>query len=366
MARLFRFLEKKRGKRRTGSNLAGGVGEAVFFALLFLLGIGTMASLISAYDPSRYQFGVGGWLIVLVSASFAIIGGVGLIWTVLRLGISIERRSMIAQSATELDPLGELQAQIAEYPTIPDLEGLKNSPGIELTYRLPRTESPGWRLLAATLFTLCWNAVACVICVLAVRSFVRGTNDWQLQIFAAPLVAVGIWSIYYLLRLIVIHTGMGPTSVEVSDLPLHAGREYRIAVWQQGHIRVFKFEVCLVCEEEATYHQGTDCRTEIREVFRRVAFEQADFLIEPSQPFQCSFLLQIPADAMHSFQAAHNSVQWRLVVSGSAEGWPKFRRAFPLVVYPGSQTMQVQISSQLARQAYRPQLSVVSGPGGRA
>jgi hypothetical protein len=359
----FRFLEKKRGTRRTGSNLAGSVGEALFFAVLFLLAVGTLSSLFSAYDPAHFQLGLGGWLTVLFSSSFAILGGGGLIWTVLRLGISLERRSVIARTATELDPLSELHPQQMEYPTIPDLESLKNSPGIELTYRLPRTESPGWRLLAATLFSLSWNGVACVIAVLAIRSFVAGQRDWQMAVFALPLIAVGVWSIYYLLRLIVVHTGMGPTTVEVSDVPLHAGREYRAAVWQQGHIRVFKFEVCLVCEEEATYHQGTDCRTEVREVYRRVVFEQADFLIEPSQPFQCVFNLPIPSEAMHSFQGMHNSVQWRLVVRGSAEGWPEFRRAFPLIVYPGDATLHVQVGSQQARQSLRQLLSVVTGPG---
>jgi len=362
----FRFLEKKRGSRRTGSNKAGGVGEALFFAVLFVLGVGTMSSLISAYDPDQFQFGLGGWLAVLVSASFAVMGGVGLIWTVLRLGISLERRLVMAQTATELDPLSDLDARQPEYPTIPDLEALKNSPGVELNFRLPRTESPGWRLLAATLFSLSWNAMACVIAVLAVRSFLNRDREWQMVAFALPLIVVGIWSIYYLLRLIVVHTGMGPTTVEVSDLPLHAGREYRAAVWQQGHIRVFKFEVCLVCEEEATYHQGTDIRTEVREVFRRVVFEHGNFLIEPSQPFQCAFSVAIPADAMHSFQGQHNGVHWRLVVRGSAEGWPEFRRAFPLVVYPGDATSHVHLGSHLARQSLRPLLSVVSGPGVRA
>ena len=73
MAR-FRFLEKKRGSRRTGSNLAGGVGEGLFFAALFLLGVGTMSSLISAYAPERFRFGDGGLLFVLVAASFAMQG----------------------------------------------------------------------------------------------------------------------------------------------------------------------------------------------------------------------------------------------------------------------------------------------------
>ncbi|WP_425615618.1 hypothetical protein NA78x_005547 [Anatilimnocola sp. NA78] len=367
MARLFRFLEKKRGKRRTGSNMAGTVGEVLFFGALFLLGMGALSTLIGPHDPSAYKWGAGRWLMILVSSSFAILGGAGLIWTALRVGISIERRSVMARTATELDPLSETLQTPTVYPTLPELEGLINSPGVELSYRLPQTESAGWRLLASTLFALIWNAVACVITVWAIRGHLAGDGDWLFTLFLIPFIAIGGWSVYYLLRLIVVHTGMGPTTVEVSDLPLHAGREYRVAVWQQGHIRVFSFEVCLVCEEEATYHQGTDCRTEVREVFRQVVFQHGEFLIEPVQPFQCSFLLPIPADAMHSFQGAHNSVQWRLVVRGSADGWPEFRRAFPLVVYPGIATSQVQVGSQQARQAMLPPAPVATiGLGVRA
>jgi len=364
VARLFRFLEKKRGSRRTGSNLAGSVGEALFFAAIFLVGVAVIASLIGLHDPAAYGLGLGRWLIIMVAAAFAIVGGVGLIYTVLRIGVSIERQSAIAQTATEIDALSDVMPARPEFPTLPDLEGLKNSPGIELSYRLPRTETPAWRLLATTFFTLLWNAVACVLSVWAVRTHVAGQGDWYLTAVALPFLGIGGWSIYYLLRLIVVHTGMGPTTVEVSDLPFQAGREYRVCVWQQGHIRIFQFEVCLICEEEATYHQGTDCRTEIREVFRRVVFEQSDFLIEPSQPFQCSFLLAVPGDVMHSFQAPHNSIQWRIVVRGSAEGWPEFRRAFPLVVYPSAASLQVQIGSQQSRQSLSPPLRIVSGGAG--
>ena len=38
MARSFRFYEKKRGNRRTGSRVVGSVGEVVFFAAFLVLG----------------------------------------------------------------------------------------------------------------------------------------------------------------------------------------------------------------------------------------------------------------------------------------------------------------------------------------
>ena len=67
---------------------------------------------------------------------------------------------------------------------------------------------------------------------------------------------------------------------------------------------------------------------------------------------------------MHSFQGSHNSVQWRLVVRVLAEGWPEFRRAFPLVVYPGAATLQVQIGSQQAKQSLQPPVTVIAGGAG--
>ena len=45
MARNFRFYEKKRGNRRTGSNKLGSAGEALFFAVFFLLGCGGLVAM---------------------------------------------------------------------------------------------------------------------------------------------------------------------------------------------------------------------------------------------------------------------------------------------------------------------------------
>jgi hypothetical protein len=45
-------------------------------------------------------------------------------------------------------------------------------------------------------------------------------------------------------------------------------------------------------------------------------------------------VVEIPADAMHSFTSAHNAVRWRLVVQGTPDRWPMFSRTFPVVVLP--------------------------------
>ena len=84
MARLFRIFEKKRGQRRTGSTLMGRIWEAAFFGVLFLLGLASLANIFvgEVLHPSA-SLGLGYWLLVLVMASFVLIGGAGVIWAVI-------------------------------------------------------------------------------------------------------------------------------------------------------------------------------------------------------------------------------------------------------------------------------------------
>ena len=81
MARLIRLFEKKRGQRRTGSNLIGSVGEAIFCGSLFLLGVLSLSEILASQmlhpDPQSFAFGVGRWLLLLVMGSFVVIGGGG-------------------------------------------------------------------------------------------------------------------------------------------------------------------------------------------------------------------------------------------------------------------------------------------------
>lgn len=353
MARLFRFVEKKRGQRRTGSNLIGSLGEAVFCGLMFLLGSILLSVIIGTQlvtpDPKVFHFGVGGWLLILVASSSVLLGGGGLIWTVLHAGTSLERRSALARQAADTDLVHAAMPRPRNYPTLPPFEGLTNSPGIELAYRLPPAQTPGWRLLAMTIFAMLWNFVVCLLTVKVISHHLGGQHEWILTILLVPFWVVCYWSIRSFLQLLVVHNGMGQTTVEISDLPLIPGREYQAVVAQHGQISMKTLQVCLVCEEEATFTQGTDTRTEVRQVYRRVCFERSDFQIEPAIPFAASCSIPMPADAMHSFQSPHNAVRWKIVVYGEADKWPAFERGFPIVAYPGQATMQVNLSNLATR-----------------
>lgn len=334
MARLFRLLDKKRGERRTGSQWAGGVVEAVFFGVVFVLGLAALAFLISPNSTAAHprELGYGYWMKILVMSACSLCGGTGMVWALLHLGTSVERRSALARQAAKLD-LRDGSAPPHPYPTIPSDDGLTNSPGIELAYRLPPAQSPVIPLLSAATFTVLWNGLTVMLLVWAFRA-----PDWFLGAVLLPFLAVGGWSIAYFCRQLWIHTGMGQTTVEVCDHPFLPRHRYQAVLAQAGHMRVNRLELLLICEEEATYHQGTDIRTEVGRVYEALICADDHFLIEPSQPFRRACSFEIPASAMHSLQAQNHGVHWRLVVRGSVEGWPDFERGFPIIVHPGEMT----------------------------
>jgi hypothetical protein len=235
-----------------------------------------------------------------------------------------------------IDLFEELSARAKDFPTIPQDADLTNSPGTHLRYRLPSSTSQGWRLLGATAACLIWNGIVAVFVVWAVRSHLRGDWDWRLDLLVLPFVVAGGFLIYYFVREILIATGVGPTIVEISEHPLTPGKTYEWYVSQQGHLSMLSLEILLRCEEQATFRQGTDTRTDRREVFSQRIYHTGQFQILPGEPFEIHCELLTPVGAMHSFQADHNQVQWRLAVRGEAEGWPAFERSYPVVICPAS------------------------------
>lgn len=290
-------------------------------------------------DPSKVVLSRGYpwwvWLTLLVPTLFIVIGGGGLVYTALVWGKSVERRTALAQRAGGRDLLGGKAAVDRQFPTVPSSDDISNSPGIRLAYRLPVATSPGWALFGLTTVTLIWNIVVVVFAWLAVTAFWQGEPDWYASAFLVPFALIGILLIGLLLRELVRTTGIGTTRVEISDHPLTPGGHYEMLLSQSGKLKAREFEVLLVCEERATYRQGTNVRTELREVYRQRLFRRKDFAIESAAPFEAHCALAIPEDAMHSFRAPNNAIGWRLVVRGNLVGWPRLRRDFSIVVRPG-------------------------------
>ena len=429
MVRWLKPWSKKRGGRRSGSQLMGSVGEAVFFAFLGLLGAITLVLLLvsarfgvwpaRAYFPesyyeaatarvlekrladlvgmdhdhhyraellleyefdgqplsrwvplaplssdrqrhvgllekhtvgdtrlcwlnSQYPFHVAlqppshwaMYLVLLVLVSFTVIGGGGFAYTVLEVGTSAERRAALAKDAANLDLIREASLSPSEYPTVPRDTDLTNSPGVTLTYRLPVASSPAWKVFMAALFCVVWNSIAALFVIIVIRSLMAGRPERFLIVISIPFLVVGFWSIYYLLRQLWVAAGVGPTHIEISDHPVYPKRNYQLLLSQAGRLSIRTLELFLVCEEEATFRQGTDVRTERQQVHRERILEMHGVEIKPGKPMERECQLQLSDDVMHSFRSVNNLVCWNLVLEGNVAGRPTFHRSFPIIVYP--------------------------------
>jgi hypothetical protein len=142
--------------------------------------------------------------------------------------------------------------------------------------------------------------------------------------------------VVYFVRQFLIATGVGPTRIEISHHPLAPGSDYEILLSQVGRLNLNSLEVWLTCDEKATYRQGTDTRTESRRVYHERCFVCDSLQIHQGLPFESRCQIHVPEGAMHSFQANHNAVTWKLIVKGDVANWPNFERAFQIVVSPAA------------------------------
>jgi hypothetical protein len=274
------------------------------------------------------------WLIFTVPASFVVIGAGGLLYTLLRWGKSAERRAALAQRVQESELFGGNSRGQSVFASVPPGADMTNSPGTRLKFRLPMVTSPGWALFGALALCVVVNGIVSVLAVVAIRDHVAGKPDWAWTLFTIFFALIGLGTIVVFLRRLWATTGVGPTLVEISEHPLQPGGQYRLFLSQSGRLTVNALRACLTCEEAVTYRQGTNARTETREVFRQELFCRENFEIHGGMPFELEFELSLPAGAMHSFRAEHNEINWSLVVHGEMAGWPDYMRSFPLVVRP--------------------------------
>jgi hypothetical protein len=188
--------------------------------------------------------------------------------------------------------------------------------------------------LALLAICLLFNGIVGVFVAMFIQGLLHRTPEWSLVLFIGPFGAAGAALIYFFVRQLIVATGIGVTLVEISDHPLYPGGKYEIFISQSGRLKMKTFRVSLICEEEATYHQGTNTRTAVQRVCEQELFRHDHFEILPGAPFTTQVALDVSEGAMHSFRSSNNQIGWKIFVRGEVEGKPDYERAFLVTVYP--------------------------------
>jgi hypothetical protein len=279
------------------------------------------------------------WLLaLLLPGALVAFGGSGLLRAVRRWGKSEEHQAAATGITDLLHPLQHAAGAAPDHPGVPSCDDLMNSPGTILRYRLPIASPENWTLLGVGLFALLWNAVLAVLAVQAGLDLLGGRRDWLLFALLLPFAAVGIAGIALFVRGFVLATAVGTTQLEIADHPLRPGGSYGLLVAQAGKGPFREIALDLELEEQATFRQGTDTRSERLVVWRQPIHAWRDVELSPGARFEAHASLHLPETVMHSFVSEHNCVRWMIVVRGEPAGWPAFRRVFPLVVFPPAAT----------------------------
>ncbi len=363
MQRWIRLLIQGNWFRGSNRRWWAGVAEALV-AATFLLGgfvfLSTSVTLaiIHAKDATASIFDLH-FILRVIIATFLILIGFGwiirLLWHV---GVSAERRQAISAQADELEILRELRHRREDLPTVPR-DRLVPLAGRVLPFKIVPSPRNVWGLITAALLSTIAVSISSILLLICAKPWLTDSalanqfNELSAQIAEAKLATVpqqpwlagGLllvfvpaagWAIFHFFRQLIKLAGVGPTSVELSKYPLKPGDKYKLFFSQTGRVRLQLLEIELICEEQVTYNQGTDIRTETAVVFSNRLMRQRGISLAAGKAFETELEFELPASAMHSFNSTNNRVQWTINVTAKAKKWPNLTRTFRILVFPNS------------------------------
>jgi len=292
-------------------------------------------------DPSRVVL-VRGFtfmplLTLAVVVSLIVVATVGLGLRLFAWGKSTERQAALRRQMESHLRRGDATADARlDYPTVPDVAAINDSPGTTLAYRLPVGSQASRATLALLIFTVCFNGLVSIFVLMSVSGFLEGQPDWMTSLMTLPFLAMGVWLIVRLVRRAQMYSGIGPTAVEVSHHPLLPGDTFEIHLAHTGVVPIRNFTLSLVCEEHVLFRQGTNSLTDHTVVYEDRLLQVRELTGQLREPATLSCEATIPESAMHSFEVPHGAIRWKLVVAGKPTGRAPLKREFALVVFPGS------------------------------
>ena len=179
-------------------------------------------------------------------------------------------------------------------------------------------------------FALLWTSFSVFMFIMAWRD-----DEVPGMIFISLFVLIGLamlvaslWRYFSKIRL-------GAPVIMISHTELRVGERFNLDYQQTFKVAtdVAKASVSLVFQEAATYTQGTDTRTDRHDIAMEI-YEIPGRHFEAGEVFQHGFSMAIPGDAMHTFIAKNNKLQWFIRVQVDIVDWPDLKEDYPIRVLP--------------------------------
>ena len=256
-------------------------------------------------------------LFILLPLVFIAVGVGGIVSSVRNVGKSRESLNVVVgtERALPISPLAK-------------------TPGQSLAWRLPMEQGQKAATCVLSFFALFWNGIVLCGFVSILGGYVAGRESVVGLLFMLPFIAIGIVLLVLVARQFMIAYGVKETVVEIEREPVCPGERVRIRVVQSGAMEVDDYTVALVGEERITYRRGTDTYHDKHVIQATEVYRSGSMRFDASNPWEQSFEISIPADAMHSFHSPNNEVVWTINVKAKVRRWPDFEFKFPLRVVP--------------------------------
>jgi hypothetical protein len=156
-------------------------------------------------------------------------------------------------------------------------------------------------------------------------------NDFLGLLISVPLILIG-FALFGNYCRILLFRHFGQTDVEMKFQPQPTGSTGQILVLQQKPIKVDLYSVILRCRELTTFTEGTNTRTDSKNVFQQTLYQESDFRVETELPFRRLLDFSIQENAPVSFKAEHNEIRWEIVITGTRRKHSVLERIFPFKV----------------------------------
>jgi hypothetical protein len=184
-----------------------------------------------------------------------------------------------------------------------------------------------WGLFLTSVF---WNSATALACYYFYDNWKRGVGQGCFWIALCVVCPIGLMLMIETFKRFLILFNPTPI-VAMNSLEVPSGGSMNFGWTMKGRVESIKhLKIQLVGKEITKFLQGTDVQTD-EHVFTSLQVYESSNEVEIRQG---NIVVNVPKDAIHSFDSGSNKIQWTLKVRGSISRWPDLEEEYEIVVRP--------------------------------